>query len=282
MPIMVKPTREELLARLRTTILKEEHLGVVMGDNDKVYSHVAWADEVRTLADALEDDKGYLIPDVRLQIPLTLRRLLPGNLTTWTAFLTAVSTVSLDQLTDELEIEDRLHRSVLATLIGTGGNTYKKIPHLVCQFYCPSSSRRPLSNHVDMGLQPVTSVLNAVVPTPHPSSAQHISSDDTTIHPLFNISTSKIPLQLSRTDPHHKLRTWADDDDDDWEPRQITSNFDVSTIPLTTSPPQRNLTDLQSTHPWGKIRRRNTRLRQLRPPRRPFPTSVARKLVTRT
>lgn len=291
MPIVVEPSREELLARLRTTILKEEHLGVVMGDNDKVYSHVAWADEVRTLTDALEDGKGYFIPDVRLQIPLTLRRLLPGNLTTWTAFLTAVTAVSLDQLTDELENEDRLRCTVLTTLTGTGGNTYEKIPHLVCQFYRPSSSRRPVPssipfpNHSNMGSRPVMSELNStLVSTPNPSSTQHISSDNTNIPPPFNISIPKTPPQLPQPDPPHKLRRWADDDDN-WEPGQITSIFDVSTtmldkedvptVYLTTSPAQRNLTDLQSTHPWGKIRRRNARLRQLRPPRRPFPTLVA-------
>lgn len=315
MPFVVEPSREELLTRLRTMVLKEEDLGVLMGDEDKVYSHVAWADEVRSLTDALEDGEGYLIPDVRRQIPLALRRILPGNLITWTAFLTAVSTISLDRLTDELEAEDRLKFLGLATLAGTDGNTHERVleervvkeevlskdtqqtPRLVCQFYYLSSAQRSVpcstspANHIDMGPPPVSSALNPILaPTPVPSSSQHILSDNATIHTLFNISISRKPPSAPQPDPPHAtLRTWADDDDD-WEPGQTTLLFnastttfhdDVPTIYLATLP-QRNLSDLQSTHPWGKIRRRNSRLRQLRPARHPFPTLIPAHFVTRT
>lgn len=119
-PVVVEPSREELLTRLRATRLEEENLGVLMGDEDKIYSHVAWADEIRTLTDALEDDKGHLISEVRRQLPLTVRRILPGNLTTWSAFLTAVESISLDRLADEREAEERSQRSIVETLSGMG------------------------------------------------------------------------------------------------------------------------------------------------------------------
>lgn len=54
---------------LRSTKLEEENLGVLMGKEDKIYSPIAWADEIRTLTDALDDNKGHLISEVRNQLP---------------------------------------------------------------------------------------------------------------------------------------------------------------------------------------------------------------------
>jgi hypothetical protein len=70
LPNIVKPLQEELLACLRTMTFKEENLGVLIGEEDKIYSHIAWADKVRTLTDALKDDKGHLIPNVCHKLPL--------------------------------------------------------------------------------------------------------------------------------------------------------------------------------------------------------------------
>ncbi|KAF8068833.1 hypothetical protein FPV67DRAFT_1668891 [Lyophyllum atratum] len=104
LPTIVEPTRDELLARLDSTILETDMLGKLVGDDDKVYSHVKWATDIRALTDALDDDKGHLIARVRCDLPLIVRRLLPiTGIDTWHLFLTAVTTIPLHRIKDELE-----------------------------------------------------------------------------------------------------------------------------------------------------------------------------------
>ncbi|PPQ94081.1 hypothetical protein CVT25_010077 [Psilocybe cyanescens] len=66
---VVESTHEELLEKLHATMLNKVNIGgMVDRDGDKVYTHVAWADEVQALTDALDDANGYLIPQVHHNI----------------------------------------------------------------------------------------------------------------------------------------------------------------------------------------------------------------------
>ncbi|KAG6913106.1 hypothetical protein DXG01_009630 [Tephrocybe rancida] len=103
----VEHTRDELLHRLERRVLLETEIGQLVGDKDeKIYTHVKWAQDIRVLADALEDDRGHLISNARRGLPLMVRRLLPSSgIDTWDTFLAAVTTLSPSRIEDELEQE---------------------------------------------------------------------------------------------------------------------------------------------------------------------------------
>lgn len=124
LPIVVEPSREELLEKLSQTKLTTEDVGVMMErDGDKVYSHVVWAEEVRALVDALDDAKGHLIPQVRRSLPLAIRLTLPTNLDDWNTFLAAVTSLSMDRLADQRENTEVIRDNILQTM-GIGGQQY--------------------------------------------------------------------------------------------------------------------------------------------------------------
>ncbi|PPQ91967.1 hypothetical protein CVT25_004442 [Psilocybe cyanescens] len=96
-------------------MLKEVDIGgMVDRDGDKVYTHVAWADEVRALTDALDDANGYLIPQVRWNLPLTIRMIIPSGQATWHKFLEDVAAISMDRLTDHQEYEARMTQQIMS------------------------------------------------------------------------------------------------------------------------------------------------------------------------
>jgi hypothetical protein len=117
LPAIVEPSREELLEKLNQTTLDIEDVGIMIErDGDRVYSHVVWAEQVRALIDILDDEKGHLIPQVRRGLPLTIRLILPLNLNTWSSFLTAVSSISMDRLADQCENTEVIREGILQTM----------------------------------------------------------------------------------------------------------------------------------------------------------------------
>jgi hypothetical protein len=117
LPAIVESSREEILEKLEQTKLDIEDVGVMIErDGDRVYSHVVWAEQVRALIDRLDDDKGHLIPQVRRGLPLTIRLILPLNLNTWSSFLTAVSSISMDRLADQRENSEVIRDDILQTM----------------------------------------------------------------------------------------------------------------------------------------------------------------------
>lgn len=140
LPTIVEPTRDELMARLHNTKLEESQLGCLIGDEDKVYSHIKWAADIRVLTDALEDDKGNLIHDVRRGLPLLVRRLLPASgMSTWATFLAAITTLSIERIEDELESEARFRQ--LAQV--QSQDWQKDISTLTSQFQSSAIVRSP-------------------------------------------------------------------------------------------------------------------------------------------
>ena len=105
-PIVVEPSRDDLMATLLSIRLEEHELGTLVGKEDeKAYAHIAWATEVRGIVEALDDAQGYLIPQVCMQLPLAVRLALP-NLpapATWDKFLESITSLPTDRIRDQQE-----------------------------------------------------------------------------------------------------------------------------------------------------------------------------------
>lgn len=102
-------TREEKQTELKQAVLKEGQLG----QKEKVngvdeWSHIAWADRVQRLAEAIPDDQGLLVAETRDKMPAVLRKLVSAEHSTWTSFCDAVRKVSLTALREAIEFEARL------------------------------------------------------------------------------------------------------------------------------------------------------------------------------
>ena len=89
---------------------------MIKRDGDRIYTHVVWAEEVKALVNVLDDAKGHLIPQFRCNLPLTIRLILPENLTTWSTFLTAVTSISMDRIADQREKTETIRSDILQTM----------------------------------------------------------------------------------------------------------------------------------------------------------------------
>jgi hypothetical protein len=99
----VKPTMEDRQEKLFHLKLTENEVGEKVGDDEDelVYSHIDWALKVLALAEDIEDDKGMLIPVARNNLPLSVRTLLPNDISTWDKFTDGVCNISINRLLDE-------------------------------------------------------------------------------------------------------------------------------------------------------------------------------------
>ena len=105
--------------------LTNEDIGVMTErDGDRVYTRVVWAEEIRALVDVLDDAKGHLIPQVRRDLPLSVRLTLPTSLNTWNTFLAAVTSLSMDRLADQRENTEVIRNNILQTIGTTGQHQY--------------------------------------------------------------------------------------------------------------------------------------------------------------
>ena len=105
-PVIIEPTRDDLMATLLSIHLEEHELGTLVGKEDeKAYAHIAWVTEVRGIVEALDDAQGYLIPQVCMQLPLAVRLALPNLSTpvTWDAFLSSIMLLPSDRIRDQQE-----------------------------------------------------------------------------------------------------------------------------------------------------------------------------------
>jgi hypothetical protein len=100
-----QPTMEEKQAKLFELKLTEDEVGTKVGDDedDQIYSHVDWAQKVLVIAEDIEDDKGMLISVARNNLPLSIRTLLPNDISTWEKFTEGVCDISISRLTDEVD-----------------------------------------------------------------------------------------------------------------------------------------------------------------------------------
>jgi hypothetical protein len=105
----VKPTKAELQQKLLEVKLKDEDVGIKVGDNEdnQVWSHVDWAQRVRELAEDIGDAHGLLISIVRNNLLVSICSLLPNDISTWAKFCDGVCNM-IDRLGDEIECNNYL------------------------------------------------------------------------------------------------------------------------------------------------------------------------------
>ncbi|KAF8064449.1 hypothetical protein FPV67DRAFT_1419770 [Lyophyllum atratum] len=105
--VVAAKTTEEKRAMLAATVLRAEDIGKRVTVNGvEELSHIAWADKVERLADAIPDTGGLLISATRGTLPLAVKMLL-GTHTSWTAFCTEVRGLSLEKIRENQEREDK-------------------------------------------------------------------------------------------------------------------------------------------------------------------------------
>lgn len=105
--VVAAKTTEEKRAMLAATILKPEDIGKrVTVSGVEELSHIAWADKVERLADAIPDTGGLLISATRGALPPAVKMLL-GTHTSWPAFCAEVRGLSLEKIAENQEREDK-------------------------------------------------------------------------------------------------------------------------------------------------------------------------------
>jgi hypothetical protein len=188
LPTIIEPLREELLEKLDQTKLTTEEVGVTTErDGDQMYSHIAWAEEVRALVNALDDAKGHLIPQVRRGLPLNIRLTLPTGLNTWNTFLAAVTSLSMDRLADQRENTEVIWDNILQKM-GLGGQqhtTNMATTRLTAtSFYSPTRSKTPTPQAAHVAPTPATP--NTVRPTYTPTRQWNTQTPSTPVNQRFN------------------------------------------------------------------------------------------------
>ncbi|KAJ7270409.1 hypothetical protein C8J57DRAFT_1508444 [Mycena rebaudengoi] len=108
-------TTQELSDEMVALELREDEMGKkIMVDGIEMYGHIRWAKQMVALS--AKDTIGHMIPQVRRGFPKAMRNLVANNHTTWASFLTAVRTVSVADLLEEIENEERLRTHDRAAL----------------------------------------------------------------------------------------------------------------------------------------------------------------------
>ncbi|KAJ6540209.1 hypothetical protein DFH09DRAFT_1396398 [Mycena vulgaris] len=104
-PVEMAATKEELMDRIKSTILRAEDLGKTVGPpGDEMTAHQRWVADMWPLLEDIGDPTMLLRRDVRETLPLEVRSLLPAQgLTTWDKFFAAVDGIEVVSIRDELE-----------------------------------------------------------------------------------------------------------------------------------------------------------------------------------
>jgi hypothetical protein len=232
LPTIVEPSREELLEKLNQTRLETDDIGTVIErDGDHIYTHVAWAEDVKALVDVLDDAKGHLIPQVRRNLPLAIRLTLPTNLTSWNTFLAAITSISMDRLADQRENTEDIRDKIMQTM-GLTVRQQQQQPYNVnalttrlsaTNFYSPARFTPPITpktpapqtNATPVPLTPNTvrqpytpmpwNTRAPMTPTnqrfnqPLNSPSGSFLSTNSTLHPNSIFSNPKIPIPQTPT-----------------------------------------------------------------------------------
>ncbi|KAJ6530383.1 hypothetical protein DFH09DRAFT_1093618 [Mycena vulgaris] len=104
-PVEAEESAEELKARIKSTVLRGEDLGKLVGPaGDEMCAHLRWATDMKPLVESIGDTLMLLKSDVRATLPLEVRSILPkSGLTTWEKFFKAVEELDGESIQDELE-----------------------------------------------------------------------------------------------------------------------------------------------------------------------------------
>ena len=109
-PVVQKSTAEKQ-GELEGEKITEAELGMKVKVNRvDVYMHVAWANRVEKLANAIPDNNNLLVVGCRRQLPPTLKALVSNSHDTWATFCGAVHAIRLLDIKEEKERQDKQAR----------------------------------------------------------------------------------------------------------------------------------------------------------------------------
>ncbi|KAJ6605930.1 hypothetical protein B0H10DRAFT_2228793 [Mycena sp. CBHHK59/15] len=116
-PKTTRRAQDVVIAELANNFLDRSALGKYIKDEDgtNVLSHVAWAEVTRKLLDELPggDASMMLKSSIRATLPVEFRRLISDTgLDTWEKYLKAVEDISVDLITDEVELRAERHNTI--------------------------------------------------------------------------------------------------------------------------------------------------------------------------
>ncbi|KAJ6595391.1 hypothetical protein B0H10DRAFT_1960474 [Mycena sp. CBHHK59/15] len=116
-PKTTQRAQDVVIAELANNFLDRSALGKYIKDEDgtNVLSHVAWAEVTRKLLDELPggDASMMLKSSIRATLPVEFRRLISDTgLDTWEKYLKAVEDISVDLITDEVELLAERHNTI--------------------------------------------------------------------------------------------------------------------------------------------------------------------------
>ncbi|KAJ6623908.1 hypothetical protein B0H10DRAFT_1943684 [Mycena sp. CBHHK59/15] len=116
-PKTTRRAQDVVIAELANNFLDRSALGKYIKDEDgtNVLSHVAWAEVTRKLLDELPggDASMMLKSSIRATLPVEFRRLISDTgLDTWEKYLKAVEDISVDLITDEVELHAERHNTI--------------------------------------------------------------------------------------------------------------------------------------------------------------------------
>ncbi|GLB38088.1 hypothetical protein LshimejAT787_0411390 [Lyophyllum shimeji] len=113
--VIATKTKEEKTAILAATVLKEEDVGKRITVNGvEELSHIAWANKVERLAEAIPDRDGLLISATRKALPIAVRSLLLSY-GSWSTFCDAVRALPLERIEENQLEEEKKKRSEAKT-----------------------------------------------------------------------------------------------------------------------------------------------------------------------
>ncbi|KAJ6609460.1 hypothetical protein B0H10DRAFT_1954575 [Mycena sp. CBHHK59/15] len=116
-PKTTRRAQDVVIAELANNFLDRSALGKYIKDEDgtNVLSHVAWAEVTCKLLDELPggDASMMLKSSIRATLPVEFRRLISDTgLDTWEKYLKAVEDISVDLITDEVELRVERHNTI--------------------------------------------------------------------------------------------------------------------------------------------------------------------------
>jgi hypothetical protein len=178
LPAAIVTSREELMGKLRQTRLEEADVGAIIErDGDRVYAHVVWTEEIRSIIDELKNTDGHLVTMVRQNLPLSICLSLPAKLDTWPTFLAAIASVSLDTIADRREHEEAIRHDILQTMgMNTNNSQSYNVNALATKFASTAlySPNRPTPSY-SVPAKATVPQTNPVAQTPSTPNAQRQS-----------------------------------------------------------------------------------------------------------
>jgi hypothetical protein len=177
---------EEKQAKLFELRLTEDEMGMKVGDDedDQVYTHIDWAQKVLVIAEDIEDDKGMLISIARNNLPLSVRTLLPNDISTWKRFTDGVSNISISRLTDEIDRDRSLKATTDAVAnltISQPIPTSRSTPYTRTPYRTPYQRTQPTPAEPQEQLAP-RQPAQPTTPTPSPATPNNRTNAPTDIY----------------------------------------------------------------------------------------------------